>query len=250
MKAVNLIPHDSRRDRSAGLSVGSLGPSHLVIALLVVVVGLTLLRVLAGNTVNDRKATLAALQSRVATEQASAQRLSTYIGFVQAAQQREAAVKAIADSRFPWQRSFDQLARALPSTTSLTSLSATTAAGSLSTGPTFALSGCADTANQNGIATVLRRLRALSGSPQIGFENSTRQTNCGNSFSLSIVYGASGTPSGTSSGTASSATAGASTTPPAATSTTSDISAATTTSVTTPSTSVPTATTATTGGDG
>jgi Tfp pilus assembly protein PilN len=238
MKAVNLIPRDSRSNRGAGISVGSLGPSHVVVALLVVVVGLIFLRVLAANTVNDRKATLAALQTQVTTEQAAAQRLSTYITFVRNAQQREGEVEEIAESRFPWQRSFDQLARALPSSTSLTSLSATTAATGGSAGTTFTLAGCANTTNQNGIATVLRRLRALSGSPQVGFQSSTRQAHCGNNFNLSIVYGAGGSQPSAAASATSPSTSGASTTPDttaSSTATTSEVSTGTTASATTTS---------------
>lgn len=208
MRAVNLIPEDYRRGgprRSPALIAGTLGPAHFLVALLVIVVGIVLLRVLAANDVNDKHATLTALQSQVATEQAQAAKLSAYISFVQSAQQREAQVRAIAVERFPWSRAFNQISHVLPASTSLTAITATSgtgaatapapgAAGVLAAGPTFNLTGCADTANQNGVATVLRRLTHLTGVSNVGFQNSTRASGCGNSFSLTLSFANPGAP--------------------------------------------------------
>ncbi len=205
MKAVNLVPTDARRGR--GLSAGgrgrgttpvSFGPVHVVVGVLVIVIALIALRVLANNGVSDKKATLAAVQTQVAAEQAQASRLSEYTSFVQAAQQREDQVRELAEQRFPWQRTLDQISRVMPATTSLTSLSATTS-GSASTtsstsatgsGPTFTLAGCANTPNQNGMATLLRRLQLLSGVTNVGFQSSARQKSCGNSFNLNLDFAA------------------------------------------------------------
>jgi Tfp pilus assembly protein PilN len=197
MKAVNLIPAGSRRSKSS-ISVGTVGPGHFLVALLAIVVVLVLIRVLTDNTINDRKATLAAVQTQVATEQAAAARLTVYTQFVQAAEQREAAVRAIAEARFPWMRSFDQLGHVMPATTSLKTLTATIAGSAPPSGaaaatvpvavPTFTLDGCADTRNMDGVATLIRRLRQLSGATTVGFQNSARQPQCGNQFNLIVAF--------------------------------------------------------------
>lgn len=200
MKAVNLIPADTRRER-VGLNIGALGLSHAVVGVLAIIVVLTVVRVLTENTISDRKATLQALQTQVARVQGEANQLSFYTQAVAAAEQREQQVSAVAQSRFQWQRTFDQLGHVLPATTSLTSLTATTtgtapsssAGGSAGTAasvpvPTFALVGCANTPNQNGVATLIRRLGQLSGATSVGFQSSTRQVACGNSFNLTVVF--------------------------------------------------------------
>jgi Tfp pilus assembly protein PilN len=204
MKAVNLIPKDSRRDAS-DFSVGTLGPAHLVIGLGAILVVLMLMHVLTANTVKDRRATLAALSAQVVQEQSTASRLQVYTAYIEQIEAREQQVMAIADSRFAWRRSFDQLAHVIPPTTSLSSLSATTSGASVATSsaasasasesvPTFSLDGCADTRNQDGVATLIRRLHAIDGVTSVNFESSTRAADCGNSFSLLIVFKALGLP--------------------------------------------------------
>ena len=217
MKAVNLVPKDARRGRGSGsgpqwISADSFGPAQAVVGVLLIVIALIGLRVLADNHVNNRKATLAAMQTQFATEQAQASRLTTYASFVQAAQQREDQVSEIAEQRFPWQRTLDEMSRVMPATTTLTSLSASTSGASTATGstttstdvstgggPSFTLSGCADTPNQNGTATLLRRLKLLTGVTDVGFQSSTREASCGNSFSIDLSFGASGTATAASS---------------------------------------------------
>jgi Tfp pilus assembly protein PilN len=210
MKAVNLIPKESRRGPSE-FRVGTVGPGHFVIGIGGLLVVLVLLHVLAANSVKEHKVTLAAVQAQVAQEQAVAARLRVYTSYVEAAQAREQGIRDIADSRFSWQRSFDQLSHAIPATTTLTSLDATTAGtGALNPGsttaptgiPVFTLQGCADTRNQDGVATLMRHLGAITDVSTIAFSTSTRLGgDCpGNNFQLSIDF-RSPTP-GTTSGAA------------------------------------------------
>ncbi len=237
MRAVNLVPKDARRVRSGSggqgrLNPGSLGPAHLVVAVLVVVVGLVLLRVVAGNTVNDKQATLAAVQTEVATEQSQASKFDAYTSFVQAAQQREMQVRDLVQQRFPWQRTLDQISRVMPATTSLTSLSAnsdgastaSSTSGVPSTGPSFTLAGCAHTANQDGVAILLRRLRLLTGVTSVNFQSSTRTAGCGDTFNIGLTF--SSPPSGTSEPSATSTAATSALSPATTSSTTSTTAAA------------------------
>jgi Tfp pilus assembly protein PilN len=236
MKAVNLVPADARRSRATGstrpsLSASGFGPAGFVVALMVIVVALIVLRVLSDNDVNNKKVTLAAAQAQVATEQAEANKLEVYVSFVQAAQAKRQQVQEIAEQRFPWKRSLDQISHVLPASTSLSSLSASTAApaatGASTTtpaaGPTFSLAGCADTPNQNGTATLLRRLTMLTGVSNVAFENSTRTASCGNSFTLSLSFKAPGTSSASAAPGSTTAVAGATTTTTPSTTTTTGV---------------------------
>ncbi len=224
MKAVNLVPEDARRSRGSSgripvrINPASFRLAHAVVGVMVIVIALIALRVLADNNVNDKRATLTALQAQVGTEQARAAKLSVYASFVQAAEQREDQVRDLAEQRFAWQRTLDQISRVMPATTSLTNLTASTtsvtgadAASSVpqgtstsaaDSGPTFTLTGCADTPNQNGVATLLRRLQLLTGVTNVGFESSTRQAGCGNSFDLALSFSPAGAAATSASSTA------------------------------------------------
>jgi Tfp pilus assembly protein PilN len=150
---------------------------------------------------------------------------------VQAAQAKRQQVQEIAEQRFPWKRSLDQISHVLPASTSLSSLSASTTApaatGASTTtpaaGPTFSLAGCADTPNQNGTATLLRRLTMLTGVSNVAFENSTRSASCGNSFTLSLSFKAPGTSSAGAAPGSTTAVAGATTTTTPSTTTTTGV---------------------------
>jgi Tfp pilus assembly protein PilN len=194
MRAVNLIPSDARRDRGPVAAGQSLGPMHVLVAVAAIAVVLVLLRVLADNTASSRQATLGALRTQVALVQAQEARLTAFTAFIRSGEQRVSEIRTLADARFPWQRSLTQLSHLLPRSTSLKSLTASTSTGSASTGgaaaPTFNLIGCANTPNQDGVATVMRRLRALTGAAAVTFTSSTRTSGCGDSFNISVVFGA------------------------------------------------------------
>jgi Tfp pilus assembly protein PilN len=236
MKAVNLVPADARRGRTSagqgpGVNLGAFGPAQFLVVLLLIVVALVLLRVLADNTVNNKKATLAALQQQVVAEQAEASRLTVYVNFVQTIQASEQQVKEIAEQRFAWKRALDQISHVLPASTSLKSLDASTSSAASSTvtpgsttpaavGPIFTIQGCADTPNQNGVATLLRRLRQVTDVTDVGFQSSTRAAACGNSFNVTLMFAAPGADSSGASTSAEPSTSATATTPAATTSTT------------------------------
>ena len=208
MKAVNLIPKDTRR-RQVSVGTLDLKPASLLVAALAIVAILSAARVLVGNTVNDREATLAMASERVEATQAAITHLAQYTAALSAAQGRATAIRDLADSRFDWQRSFTQLSRVLPDGTWLKSLAATTsgapsggsttststssAVSGTATGPTFTLAGCANTANQDGTATVMRRLQAITGVTSVSLTSSTRTKHCGSSFDVTVDFAAATT---------------------------------------------------------
>jgi Tfp pilus assembly protein PilN len=187
VKAVNLIPADARR-QGVSASARSLGPSHAIVALLAVAAAFVAIAVLTKNTINDRKATLAGLQTQVAQVSAAADRLGSYTQFEQMAQQRAETVREIAASRFDWDGALTDMSRVIAANTSLTSLVGSVVPGAGSGGsslrsaisaPAFELTGCTKT--QDDVARLLSRLRVINGVTRVTLSTSTKsdssQTN-------------------------------------------------------------------------
>jgi Tfp pilus assembly protein PilN len=182
MRAVNLIPRDARRGGMTP-SLGKLGTSHVVVALLVIALGFVTLYVLANNTVSQRQSQLAGLKQQVTTMQAQVARLNSYAQFEKLAQEREQTVREIANSRFDWHGALSDLSKVVPANTSLQSLVATVSptvsgagggAGSVRgdiSAPAFELKGC--TGNQDEVAQLMSRLRVVNGVTRVTLEDST-----------------------------------------------------------------------------
>jgi Tfp pilus assembly protein PilN len=183
VRAVNLIPADSRRNRGrvSGISVG---PAHYVLGALTVAIVLAVLTVLAGNTVSDRRARLATLRAQVAQATAQAGRLATYTRFEQLAQQRAETVREIAASRFNWDGALRSVSRVVPPGTSFQTLVASVAPGSSSSGtgasglrsdlsvPAFEIDGC--TSSQDQVANLMTRLRRIDGVTRVALDSSAK----------------------------------------------------------------------------
>jgi Tfp pilus assembly protein PilN len=185
MRAVNLIPRDARRGGMTP-SLGKLGASHAVIALLVVALGFVTMYVLASNTVTKRQSQLAGLKQQVTSVQAQVARLNSYAQFEKLAQQREQTVREIASSRFDWYSALSDLSKVMPANTSLQSLVATvspTVSGAGGSGssvrgdisaPAFELKGC--TGSQDEVAQLISQLRVINGVTRVTLEDSTAAT--------------------------------------------------------------------------
>jgi Tfp pilus assembly protein PilN len=188
MRAVNLIPTDARRG-GVSPSLGRLGASHVLIALLAVAVGYVSFYVLTNNKISQRKAQLATLQQQMTREQAAVARLDSYQKFEKLAQAREQTVRQIASSRFDWYGALEDLSKVVPANTTLQSLSATVSSTSSSTGastgtssgirgainaPAFDLSGC--TGSQDEVAQLMSRLRLINGVTRVTLGQSTKAT--------------------------------------------------------------------------
>lgn len=183
MRAVNLVPQDARRG-GMGPSLGKLGASHFVVALLVVALGFVTLYVLASNTVSQRQSQLAGLKVQVTRMQAQVARLNSYAQFEKLAQARAETVREIAASRFDWHSALTDLSKVVPANTSLQSLVATVSPTVSGTGggassssvrgdisaPAFELKGC--TASQDDVAQLMSRLRVINGVTRVTLEDS------------------------------------------------------------------------------
>jgi Tfp pilus assembly protein PilN len=169
------------------LSVG-LGPGTAVIGILGAAVLFVSIYVLTSNTISDRQAKLATLQSQVTQEQAQASRLANYAAFVKLAQARVDTVRQIASSRFDWHAALADLSKVIPPNASFQSLSGSVApgasvsgassAGSSSlrsdiTAPAFEMQGCTQT--QDDVARLMSRLRLINGVQRVTLASSVKQ---------------------------------------------------------------------------
>jgi Tfp pilus assembly protein PilN len=188
MKAVNLIPSDTRRSGN-GLALGSLGPAHGLLALLAVAVLFVSIYVLTSNTISERQAKLATLQTQVLQAKARAASLATYTTFEQLAQSRASTVREVVASRFDWDTALSELSRVVPTDTSLQSLLGTVvpgvsvggtggaSTGTLRTavnGPAFEIRGCTKT--QDEVAGLMSRLRLINGVTRVTLSDSQKAT--------------------------------------------------------------------------
>jgi Tfp pilus assembly protein PilN len=209
MNSVNLIPGDARGGPRSP-SGFSFGPSHAILGVLAVAVGLMVLYVLAGNSISQRKAQLAAVQAQVAQVQAASAHLANYAQFQQLAQGRVATVRQIATTRFDWHRALAELSKVVPSDTSLQSLtgtvSSTSTTGGASSGgggnssglrgaepgPAFQITGCTKT--QDDVARLISRLRVINGVTRVTLSDT--QKEAGSASSGTASTSSSGSASG------------------------------------------------------
>jgi Tfp pilus assembly protein PilN len=157
---------------------------------LAVAVALVTVYVLTSNTISDRKAQVASLQSQAQQAKAQAARLGNYAQFQKLAQTRAETVRQIAATRFDWNSALSELSRVVPSNTSLQSLLGTVAPGAnvsgaggtagASTGslrgaisnPAFELRGC--TSSQDDVARLMSRLRLINGVDRVTLADSQK----------------------------------------------------------------------------
>ncbi len=170
MRAVNLVPADSRPGRvnggkSGGAAYGVLG----VMALLLVA-----LSVLAIAKRTEAQATqeLAVVEQSTQAYSAAAADFSSFEEAAGQASQRISTVRGLADARFDWAGSLRDLARLIPADTQITGLSASVTATSGSGGggavnslrgainsPAISLSGCSK--SQSTVANLINQLQAM-----------------------------------------------------------------------------------------
>lgn len=185
VRAVNLLPPDLRgaSKTTAELSVaseasGGAGP-FIVLGVLAACVAGAAGYTLAGNTVKQRQAELAAVTARQQAIAGQVAALKPYADFDAKAKSRVQTVRDIAASRFDWQTSLTDLSRAIPANVTLKSLtgdvSADTGAsdGSLRgaiAAPAITLQGCAP--GQTDVARLMARLHDVDGVTRVSLSKS------------------------------------------------------------------------------
>lgn len=180
MRAVNLIPPDTRRPGLTGAGSLTISPSYLILAALAVAVALVTVLVLTNNKISQRQATIAGLQTQLSNEQALAGRLAPYQRFSQLAQARVSTVREIVATRFDWHGALADLSKVVPANTSLQALNASVTSGNAAGGagvrgdinaPAFDLTGC--TRSQDDVARLMSRLRLMNGVTRVTLQSST-----------------------------------------------------------------------------
>jgi Tfp pilus assembly protein PilN len=180
MRAVNLIPSDV-----AGASRSSAGPLLLIGGLAVLLALVTAL-VLTGNTIKQRRADLADVQSQLAVAQAQADATRPYRDFAALARARVETVRQLGEARFDWERAFRDLATVIPDDVWLSALTGTVTTGvsvaggsSAASGlrgaipnPAIELSGC--TVGHEAVVRLISRLRLLRSVQRVSLADSSK----------------------------------------------------------------------------
>jgi hypothetical protein len=223
MRAVNLIPPDQRRG-AGGLAGRTGGVAYVVLGMLVALVVLGSVYALAVHQVATHKATLAQVTSEAGAVQEQVGALQAYVSFDALSQQRVQAVAQLAEERFNWPRAMQQIALALPSNVTLSSMAgdagggapsgstgattttgATTpvttttttatvgapADGTIVNAPTLTLAACASGSVSKGqltVATTIQRVRELADVASASVAEYS-STGCrGVTFNITVAY--------------------------------------------------------------
>jgi Tfp pilus assembly protein PilN len=195
MRAVNLLPPDLRsgpKGSAPAVSSGVENPgagAFVVLGVLALCVFALAAYVLAGNTVKDRKAELAAATSRAAAVERQAAALKPYADFESLANARVQTVSDLANSRFDWEQALRDLSRAVPADVTIASFKgdlgsveggAGGGGGGLRgaiTAPAITLTGC--TYSQTKVATLMARLRTIDGVTRVSLSKSDKEATAG-----------------------------------------------------------------------
>ena len=180
MKRMNLLPPELRpRDGARH------GSSYLVIgALFASVVAMLVYGIVIGGVRSD-ESELASLKDETAQANARSEALRPYGDFADMKAQREHSVRAVADTRFNYERLTRELARVLPAGVWVGHLEVAPAPpdqaavqagadpveGTQTPPPAMTVSGCAP--SQDVVADTLDNLRALTGATNVALGSST-----------------------------------------------------------------------------
>jgi hypothetical protein len=173
MKAVNLIPTEHRRAKASGERSGG---AYVVLGVLGVLLLMAVAYVMTANGVNSDKTKAATARQQADALEAKASQLASFTDFASVKEQRLAAVRAAAQTRFDWERLMREISRVMPDGSWLQTTEASVAgdtgdtpgavaaaspadatAGPVS--PTATFVGC--TPRQSEVAKILVRLRAM-----------------------------------------------------------------------------------------
>jgi Tfp pilus assembly protein PilN len=197
MRAVNLLPPDLRSGPKGpapavptGVENSGAGAFVVLGALAFAVVALAAY-VLAGNTVKDRKAELAAATAKSAAVTQQVDALKPYADFESVANARVQTVKDLANSRFDWEQALRDLSRAVPADVTIAALkgdigTAQPGGGTSGSGirgaitaPAISLTGC--TYTQTKVAALMARLRNIDGVTRVSLSKSDKEATTSSS---------------------------------------------------------------------
>jgi Tfp pilus assembly protein PilN len=209
MRAVNLLTPELR---SAQKGTGAPKPSVMetsgsigafaILGALALCVAAVAGYVLAGNTVKERTATLAAVSAKNDATVKRVADMKPYADFQDLAQNRINTVQALASARFDWEQSLRDLSRALPSDVYLSSVNGDVGGGSGSasasgvrsaiSAPAISLAGC--TRSQPAVAGLMSRLRNIQGVTRVSLSKSEKADPVASSEGQNVGPCGKGTP--------------------------------------------------------
>src|SRR5215218_4224178 len=187
MRAVNLLPPDLRSGPKGSAPVVSSGVENsgagafVVLGVLAFAVLALAAYVLAGNTVKDRQAELAAATAKSAAVTQQVTALKPYADFESVANARVQTVKDLANSRFDWEQALRDLSRAVPQDVTIAAFKGDLGTSSTSSGgirgaitaPAITLTGC--TYSQTKVAMLMARLRNIDGVTRVSLSKSDKE---------------------------------------------------------------------------
>jgi hypothetical protein len=173
MKPVNLIPTDQRRATASGERAGG---GYIVLGVLGVLLLLAVAYVMTSNGVNSNETKAAKAKRQADVLEAQASQLDSFANFSAIKEQRLAAVKTAAETRFDWERMLRELSRVMPAGswlqtadastkedtgggTSAPATSGTVDPNAVLVSPNATFVGC--TPKQSEVAKILVRLREM-----------------------------------------------------------------------------------------
>ena len=195
MRPVNLLPSEYR-PRVASEVTGNRSYVFLG-ALAALLIAITVFALTANQATSRNEEAAEKTQAAQEAEKRAAD-LAPFADFAQVKQVRAASVRALASSRFDWERLMRELSRVLPRETWLTEADASTsgagsaaaggapaAAATSSTGggPSVKLAGCAR--KQTDVARLLVRLRKMHGVDDVTLTSSEGANNLGGAATAS-----------------------------------------------------------------
>jgi len=239
MRAVNLMPRDSRSMSSSGSGSGA--GVYVLLAALGALVVLATMWALAGKQVDDRAAELKVVEAKVTAAEKRAGDSAAYVAFAKLANDRVLTVSTLSTTRFDWAHAMREVSRVLPADVWLTTMAgisgaqeaAPTPSASAAPAPTITLQGC--TRSQAKVARLLARLRTIDGVRKVSLKISEKSDAKGDKeacpanrvsdphFTIAISFAVPGAPGEKvdATGQVQEAAAATSTTPSGSSSTTS-----------------------------
>jgi hypothetical protein len=173
MKAVNLVPTEHRRAKASGERSGG---GYVVLGVLTVLLALAVAYVMTSNSVNTNTTKAEKAKQEADVLEAQASELDSFTDFAAIKDQRLAAVKTAAGTRFDWERLMRELSRVMPDGSWLQTTEASVKGDPSETGavpasanpaevatgpvePSATFVGC--TPKQSEVAKILVRLRSM-----------------------------------------------------------------------------------------
>ena len=182
MKAVNLLPADLRSAASSGSSGSPVG-SYAVLGALALLVVVAATWAVSARQVDDKRAEVARLDAEAQAAEAQVQNLAGFEETLSVANARKKVVSDLAKGRVDWADTLREISRTVPKTAWITQMAATTAPGVSVEGPGNPLRGTVPSPaveilgcspNQDDVARLMTRLRAMDGVDKVNLASSEK----------------------------------------------------------------------------